>query len=638
MAFPLDISGYKPLTLDPSKAKLTAEQRDQWLKNIQIMRDTLVFITAVADAKGLSGHTGGPYDIVPEFLLADGFMRGGHVYPVPFDEAGHRVAIQYAIAAFNGEMSLERLLHYREYGFGLYGHPERDKELGVKFSSGRLGHLWPFANGVAMANPDVAVVVFGSDGSQMEGADAEAARMAVAQKINIKLLIDDNNVTIAGHPQDYMPGYDVAKTLEGHGLTVDAGDGEDFDSLYGRFQKALNTPGPVALVNRRIMAPGIPEVEGKPAAHEVVSVANATKYLEARGHTEAVEYLKSVEKPKLSYTYLGSTKEMDRNRSNFGKFVNGLLAKMTPEERKARVLVIDSDLEGSTGLKDIHKEYPEIFFNGGVMERGNFSAAAGFGFDEGKQGIFATFSAFLEMIVSELSMARLNDSNILCHFSHAGVDEIADNTCHFGINVFFADNGIPEISRTRLYFPSDPLQFKAVLEEIFWQPGLRFLFSTRSGMPYILKEDGSKFFDPQNGYKFAPGKDEVIREGRDGYVVSYGDMLYRALDAVERARQDGIDVGLINKPTLNVPDDEMLEKVGKAPFVIVVETQNRTTGLGSRYGTWLLERGCAPRYSVMATTKQGNGGLAEQVLWQGLGPEDIKKRIVAMAEQRSVTA
>ena len=55
------------------------------------------------------------------------------------------------------------------------------------------------------------------------------------------------------------------------------------------------------------------------------------------------------------------------------------------------------------------------------MERGNFSAAAGFGYTKGKQGIFATFSAFLEMCISEITMARLNFSNVLAHFSHSGV-------------------------------------------------------------------------------------------------------------------------------------------------------------------------------------------------------------------------
>ena len=59
--------------------------------------------------------------------------------------------------------------------------------------------MWPFVNGVAIANPTKTLFCLGSDGSQHEGNDAEAARLAVAQNLNVKLLIDDNDVTIAGH-------------------------------------------------------------------------------------------------------------------------------------------------------------------------------------------------------------------------------------------------------------------------------------------------------------------------------------------------------------------------------------------------------------------------------------------------------
>lgn len=53
-----------------------------------------------------------------------------------------------------------------------------------------------------------------------EGDDAEAARLAVAQKLNVKCFFDDNDTTIAGHPSQYLPGYDMKKTLEGHGMKV----------------------------------------------------------------------------------------------------------------------------------------------------------------------------------------------------------------------------------------------------------------------------------------------------------------------------------------------------------------------------------------------------------------------------------
>jgi transketolase C-terminal domain/subunit len=247
--------------------------------------------------------------------------------------------------------------------------------------------------------------------------------------------------------------------------------------------------------------------------------------------------------------------------------------------------------------------------------------------EPGRQGIFATFSAFLEMTISELTMARLNEANLLCHFSHAGVDDMADNTCHFGINNFFADNGLPEDDKTRLYFPADQHQMRAVVKRTFGDAGLRFIFSTRSETPEILDESGKPMYGA--GYEFKPGKDEVIRRGSAGYIISYGEMLYRALDAVDRMRAAGVDVGLINKPTLNVVDEETILRVGATKFALVVESQNVNTGLGMRYGTWLVERGLTPRYARLGTHRSGAGGLWEQMTHQGLDPDQIIAKVRA---------
>ena len=627
MVFPIELDKYTPLKFDLQQTKLTAEQSGILANNIQLVRDCLVFFTALANVKGLGGHTGGAFDIVPEVLIVDGFMKGSStIHPVYFDEAGHRVAIQYVMAVLNGYKKPEALLHYREYGHGLYGHPERDENNGIFFSSGRLGHLWSYVNGVAEADKSKTVVMFGSDGSQMEGDNAEAARYAVARKLSVKLLIDDNDVTIAGHPSDYMKGYDVARTLAGQGLAVTVGDGEDLNGLFARIQGALVADGPVALVNKRPMAVGVPGIEGSPKGHDVIGVNLAVDYLSARGRSAAVELLQNYPVQKGQESYLGSISETGKVRDDFGKVVCELLDSM--EDPAAKVLVVDSDLEGSCGLHHIRKNHPEVYVHGGIMERNNYSVAAGFGAEAGRQGIFGTFSAFLEMVVSEITMARLNHANVLAHFSHSGIDDMADNTCHFGINNFFADNAVAEGDVTRLYFPADTLQLRAMLPAIFNDQGLRFLFSTRSATPFLLTDSGEKFFGPE--YVFRPGKDESIREGKDGYIVSYGEMTYRCLDAVLQLRKQGMEVGLINKPTLNVVDEEMLAQVGTSPFVLVVESQNSKTGLGIRFGTWLLERGLHPKYGYLGTSKIGHGGIVEQLPHQGLAVADIMKKVLAL--------
>jgi transketolase len=627
MAFPIPLQNLKPLTLSLHQGDLTPDQKAILQSNIALCRDAIIFFTAVADARGLGGHTGGPFDTVPEVLILRALAAGSNsILPIFFDEAGHRVATQYLLAALDGDIPFEKLLHYREAFANIPGHPERDMLPGIKFSSGRLGHMWPYANGVALAHPEKAVLLLGSDGSEMEGNDAEAARMAVSQNLNIKLFIDDNDVTIAGHPSNYLPGYSVAKTLEGHGLAIDVGQGEDLDSLFVRICSAINRKGPVALINKRKMAPGVETLEGSIHGHDVIKASVAADYLSKRGYTEAVDMLKSIKPDKSTITYTGSSGS-GKNRDAFGKIINELLAAMTPEERIATVKVIDSDLEGSCGLNHIRKAHPEIYISGGIMERGNFSAAAGFGYDQGKQGIFATFSAFLEMIVSEITMARLNKSNVLAHFSHAGCDDMADNTCHFGINNMFAANGLPDHDNTRLYFPADQHQFAACLKKIFKDPGLRFIFSTRSAVPDILKDDGSLFFGP--GYTFTTGKDDIIRTAppNGGYVVSFGETLYRALDAVINLNKAGTPVGLINKTTLNVTDPESMKLLVNAPFVLVAESFNVDTGVGSKFGSALLAAGFKGKYAHIGTHLDGSGGLWQQMVHQGLDPQGITNSI-----------
>jgi transketolase len=631
--FPIDLTKLEPLKLDPKVTALTDAQKATLRHNIQLCRDAIVFFTAYAGARGLSGHTGGAYDTVPEVLIVRAFIaNGAPIVPIFYDEAGHRVATQYLLSVLNGAMPAERLLHYREYNSGLPGHPEKLLTPGVEFSSGRLGHMWAFCNGVAIANPGKSVVVLGSDGSQMEGDNAEAARLTVGKQLNVKILVDDNNVTIAGHPQEYMAGYDLSRTLSGYGLITETTMGEDLDALYVDLCRAFKDDIPHALVIKRPMAPGIKGAEGSPHAHEVLKAETAIQYFEGRaGFERVIEMLKSAKPEKAPLTFKGSS-GVGKNRDDFGKIINGILDGLTEAQRLESVRVFDNDLEGSCGLHHIRKAHPEVFVRGGIMERGNFSAAAGFGSSKGKQGIYGTFSAFLEMCISEITMSRLNFSNVLAHFSHSGVDDMADNTCHFGINSMYADGGVKpghSDDTTRLYFPVDQHQFAACVKRIYGDPGLRFVFTTRAAVPDILDEAGKPLYE---GKPFDPGKDYVVREPKagGGYIVAMGETVYRALDAVISLQERGVNVGLINKPTLNVVDADMMKKLAAAPFVLVAEGWNVKTGLGSRFGSYLLQAGFKGRFDHIGTHLEGSGGLWQQMGYQGLDSAGIQKALEAL--------
>jgi hypothetical protein len=77
------------VSLDPANPKLTDEQRKDLLFNIQLLRDVVVLFTASAAARGVSGHTGGAYDTIPEVtLLLSLFENSDKYVKIFFDEAG----------------------------------------------------------------------------------------------------------------------------------------------------------------------------------------------------------------------------------------------------------------------------------------------------------------------------------------------------------------------------------------------------------------------------------------------------------------------------------------------------------------------------------------------------------------------
>lgn len=80
-----------------------------------------------------------------------------------------------------------------------------------------------------------------------------------------------------------------------------------------------------------------------------------------------------------------------------------------------------------------------------------------------------------------------------------------------------------------LYFPADPAQMTKVVEKVFFQHGIRFIFSTRAKVPWILKENSQERFFDSPSYEFVPGKDEIVRGATDlkavtGWVVTFGEV------------------------------------------------------------------------------------------------------------------
>ena len=66
------------------------------------------------------------------------------------------------------------------------------------------------------------------------------------------------------------------------------------------------------------------------------------------------------------------------------------------------------------------------------------------------------------------------------------------------------------------------------------------------------------------------------------------------------------------------------------PAVLVAESFNVNTGLGSRFGTALLKRGFQGRYNNIGTNKEGSGGLWQQMGYQGIDADGIMEAARAL--------
>jgi 2-oxoisovalerate dehydrogenase E1 component beta subunit len=87
------------------------------------------------------------------------------------------------------------------------------------------------------------------------------------------------------------------------------------------------------------------------------------------------------------------------------------------------------------------------------------------------------------------------------------------------------------------------------------------------------------------------GKAAVRREGRDLSILTYGAMVWTALDAAKTLEAEGIDAEVVDLRTLFPLDEEtILESVGKTSKAIVLHEATRTGGIGAEVAAVLAER------------------------------------------------
>ncbi|MGE5414854.1 MAG: alpha-ketoacid dehydrogenase subunit beta [Syntrophomonadaceae bacterium] len=96
---------------------------------------------------------------------------------------------------------------------------------------------------------------------------------------------------------------------------------------------------------------------------------------------------------------------------------------------------------------------------------------------------------------------------------------------------------------------------------------------------------------PTEDYVVPIGKAAVRRAGRDLTVVTYGAMVWTALEAAKTLEAEGIDVEVVDLRTLFPMDEQtVLESVAKTNKAILLHEATRTGGIGAEIAAVLSER------------------------------------------------
>lgn len=248
------------------------------------------------------------------------------------------------------------------------------------------------------------------------------------------------------------------------------------------------------------------------------------------------------------------------------------LARERPE-----VVCLSADLTSSTEIDLFRDALPERFFNLGIAEANAIGVAAGMA-RCGDIPFFHTFSVFcsrrpFDQIAMQLAYPRSNVKIVgflpgvttLLGVSHQAIDDLA------------ILRALPNMT---LIEPSGPEQMRSAVRAAADHRGPVYLRMKRADAR------------PEREVALVIGRGQILREGTHGVVFACGLMVQAALTAASLLAAEGIELCVVNLPTIKPLDRELvITQARRFPVVLTAENHTILGGLGSAVAETLMEAG-----------------------------------------------
>ena len=565
---------------------------------LKLTADTIRCLCADTVEKAKSGHPGAAMGMAD--LAATLWLRHLRVDPKDVTwknrdrlvfSGGHASSLVYALAHLSGtgDVKMEELQTFRQYGSRCAGHPERGVMPGVEVTTGPLGQGFAMAVGLAigakMKKRENRTWVFMGDGDMEEGISHEAASLAGTLKLGGLIAIYDfNDIQIEGHVTDTNRD-DAKKRFEAYGWKVFKVNGHDYDDIERAYKKAEKiTDVPVLIIAETIIGKGAPTKAGTHGCHgaplgaeEVAATKKALGFdpeksffvpqevydvFAARGalchrwrnkdvKDEKTAGVKGAETPSREQL-LAALPKFDPAKPVATRAANGTVMNALADVFPALVGG-SADLEGSnkTGLKKYGWISAEDFsgrnFHWGVREIAMTAMVNGLTAYEDFRAFGATFFVFSDYCRPAIRLAAIMDVPSIFVFSHDSFYVGEDGPTHEPIEQLAAMRTMPNVLTFR---PADANETGyAWVEMLMNTKGPSCIMTTRQDLPIL--EGTSAEGVAKGGYTIwqsgAQTKDTIL-------FIATGSEVALALEAAKRLvaeSESRVSVRVVSMPSVD---------------------------------------------------------------------------------------
>jgi transketolase len=287
-------------------------------------------------------------------------------------------------------------------------------------------------------------------------------------------------------------------------------------------------------------------------------------------------------------------------------------------ENDPRIVVLDSDLSGSTKTAKFAARFPERFIDMGIAEQNLIDVAAGLSLS-GKIPFVSTFAIFgcgraWEQIRNTLAFDNLTVNLVM---THAGLSLGGDGASHQSLEDIAIMRVIPNM---QVIAPADSAETAEVIRYAAATKGPKYIRLSRRRTLDI--------FEPGE-YRFDPGQYPVVEDGSDVTLFTNGCMIRECLRAARILKEEGISARVINVHSIKpLATKAIIDEAARTGGVVTVEEHNVIGGLGSAVAEVLIQHRPVPMRIVGVGDRFGGSGQVDDLYRElGLTPENIVRSV-----------